>query len=109
MTEQKAESDHVARARIEAKIEALRAERDFFKAIDMDAAADHCEQSAISFEGSLSDLGAADLPEIEDLIFEEIAMFAHSRGSWKPRELAQHLAIHLAPYMNYPPGVSADG
>lgn len=44
------------RDNINAKIEALRTQRDFFRSIDMDAAADHCEQTAIGWEGSLLDL-----------------------------------------------------
>lgn len=45
---------------IAAKIEALRALRDFFRAVDMDAAADHCEEAAIGCEGSLLDLDRAE-------------------------------------------------
>lgn len=48
------------RARIEGGIAALRTQRDFFLAIDMDVAADHCEESAISWEGSLLDLERAE-------------------------------------------------
>lgn len=33
------------------KASTLRTERDFFRAIDMDAAADHCEQAAMGYEG----------------------------------------------------------
>lgn len=44
------------RVRIGASIAALRSQRDFFRAIDMPDAADHCEQAAISWEGSLNDL-----------------------------------------------------
>lgn len=50
------ETNPMERPLIEAKIEALRTQRDFFKAIDMDAAADHCEQTAIGWEGSLLDI-----------------------------------------------------
>lgn len=35
------------------KATALRAERDFFRAIDMDDAADHCEQSAIGHDADV--------------------------------------------------------
>ena len=42
--------------------------------------------------------------DIAELIYAEVAMFAHSRGTWKPRELADHLATYLAPYVVYPPG-----
>lgn len=44
------------RPSIEAKIEALRSQRDFFRAVDMAVAADHCEQAAVAWEGSLLDL-----------------------------------------------------
>lgn len=47
--------------RITAKIEALRSQRDFFRAADMDTAADHCEQAAVSWEGSLLDIERAEL------------------------------------------------
>jgi hypothetical protein len=42
-----------------AKAEALRAQRDFFKSVDMDAAADHCEQAALSWESSADDANRA--------------------------------------------------
>lgn len=42
------------------KAEALRAQRDFFRSIDMDAAADHCEQAALSWESSADDAKRAD-------------------------------------------------
>lgn len=44
------------RERLKAKAEALRTQRDFFRAIDMDAAADHCEQAATSCDSSVDDL-----------------------------------------------------
>lgn len=46
---------------IAAKIEAIRTMRDFFHSVDMKAAADHCEQHAIGWEGSLLDLNRAEL------------------------------------------------
>ena len=49
------------RDEIWAKIDALRTQRDFFRAIDMSTAADHCEQAAIGWEGSLLDLDRAEL------------------------------------------------
>lgn len=41
---------------IRVRIETLRSQRDFFHSVDMRAAADHCEQTAIGWEGSLLDL-----------------------------------------------------
>lgn len=41
---------------IRIRIETLRSQRDFFRSIEMLAAADHCEQTAIGWEGSLLDL-----------------------------------------------------
>jgi len=37
----------------QAKAEAMRSQADFFRAVDMDAAADHCEQAAIAYEAPL--------------------------------------------------------
>lgn len=56
MTSQQDEIELNDREWIEASIAALRTQRDFFRAIDMDAAADHCEQAAIGWEGSQLDL-----------------------------------------------------
>jgi predicted TPR repeat methyltransferase len=36
----------------QAKAEALRSQRDFFRAVDMPIAADHCEQAAIAWDHS---------------------------------------------------------
>lgn len=53
MTEPKTDLDENV---IRVRIETLRAQRDWFRAVDMAIAADHCEEAAIGWEGSLLDL-----------------------------------------------------